>query len=79
MGRGETGGSEGIGRGVTPLGSRVPHAIDFAPVPSEDHAIILKEGTSTINVRPYRYPQAQKFEIKRLVQEMLAANIIQLV
>lgn len=33
------------------------------PHRSHDHAIILKEGTNPINVRPYRYPQVQKNEI----------------
>lgn len=48
------------------------------PKRSHDHAIILKEGTSPVNVRPYRYPQVQKGEIEILIKDMLAAGIIQL-
>lgn len=44
------------------------------PPQVQDHAIILKEGTSSINVQPYRYPQTQKDEIKKLVREMLAVD-----
>lgn len=36
-----------------------------------DHAIVLKLGTPPISVHPYRYPQAQKDEIEKLVTEML--------
>ena len=50
---------------ITQLPSRLP--------PPRGH---LKEGTSLINVRPFRYLQAQKDEIERLVGEMLAAGII---
>lgn len=41
------------------------------------HSIILKEGSSPICVRPYRYPQVQKDEIEKLVKEVLEAGIIQ--
>lgn len=41
------------------------------------HQIILKEGSNPISVRPYRYPQIQKEEIKRLVIDMLQVGIIQ--
>ncbi|KAL0551677.1 hypothetical protein IC582_010766 [Cucumis melo] len=40
------------------------------------HRIQLKEGTDPINMRPYRYPHAQKNEIERLVNDMLASGII---
>lgn len=41
-----------------------------------EHAIVLKEGSDPVSVRPYRYPQSQKDEIERLIQEMLTAGII---
>ena len=43
-----------------------------------DHAIVLQPGSGPINVRPYRYPHHQKFEIKKLVRDMLSVGIIQL-
>ncbi|KAL0545922.1 hypothetical protein IC582_015819 [Cucumis melo] len=46
------------------------------PIRRIDHRIQLKEGTDPINVRPYRYPHAQKNEIERLVNDMLASGII---
>ncbi|KAA0062470.1 Ty3/gypsy retrotransposon protein [Cucumis melo var. makuwa] len=46
------------------------------PMRQIDHRIQLKEGTDPINVRPYRYPHAQKNEIERLVNDKLASGII---
>lgn len=46
------------------------------PVRQHEHAIILKEGSNPVSVRPYRYPQVQKDEVERLVKEMLTAGII---
>jgi len=46
------------------------------PHRSHDHKIILKEGTSPINVRPYRYPALQKDVIEQTVKEMLEAGIV---
>lgn len=37
------------------------------PHRAHDHKIILKEGTSPINVRWYRYPTIQKDEIEKQV------------
>ena len=51
--------------------------IQLPPQRTHDHSITLKKGTDPINVRPYRYPHSQKNEIKRLVQDMLKAGIIQ--
>lgn len=48
------------------------------PARQRDHSIMMKEGTDPINVRPYRYPQAQKDEIEKLIHDMLKAGIIQL-
>lgn len=36
-----------------------------------DHQIILEEGTSPVNVRPYKYPTLQKDVIENIVKEML--------
>jgi hypothetical protein len=41
-----------------------------------DHKIPLKEGHTSINVRPYRYAHCQKNEIERQVIEMLNTRLI---
>ncbi|GJR22850.1 retrotransposon-related protein [Tanacetum coccineum] len=41
------------------------------PNRSLDQRIPLKEGVTTINIRPYRYPPAQKDIIKEMVKELL--------
>ena len=46
------------------------------PPRSHDHKIVLKEGTSPINVRPYRYPALQKDIIEKIVKEMLEAGVV---
>ncbi|XP_057952937.1 uncharacterized protein LOC131147183 [Malania oleifera] len=46
------------------------------PIRSCDHGITLKEGTSPISVRPYRYPYFQKEEIERIVRELLELGTI---
>nr|GEV82965.1 hypothetical protein [Tanacetum cinerariifolium] len=38
---------------------------ELPPVRSHDHRIPLKEGTLTINIRPYRHPDTQKDAIER--------------
>jgi len=46
------------------------------PHRSQDHRIILKEGTSPISVRPYRYPALQQDVIEQTVKEMLEAGVV---
>lgn len=46
------------------------------PSRGNEHAIRLKEGSNPVGVMPYRYPQSQKDEIERMIQEMLKAGII---
>jgi hypothetical protein len=41
-----------------------------------DHSIPLLLGSQPPNVRPYRYPFAQKNEIEKMVQELLEAGVI---
>jgi hypothetical protein len=43
----------------------------------QNHAIPLKEGTSPMKVKPYRYPHSQKERIEKMVLEMLNQGIIQ--
>jgi hypothetical protein len=46
------------------------------PTRNHDHDIHLIPGSVPPNIRPYRYPYAQKSEIERMVEEMLKASII---
>eukprot|EP00253_Pinus_taeda_P024406 PITA_24406 len=50
---------------------------DLPPIHDHDHAIHLIPGSVPPNIRPYRYPYAQKSEIKRMIAEMLEAGMIQ--
>lgn len=45
------------------------------PLRGREHAIVLKEGSQPVNVRPYRYPRYQKDEIEKMIREMLMAGI----
>ena len=47
------------------------------PICDHDHAIHLIPGSVPPNIRPCRYPYAQKSEIECMVAEMLEAGIIQ--
>ena len=47
------------------------------PTRDHDHAIKLIPRSVPPNIRPYRYPYAQKSEIECMVDEMLEASIIQ--
>ncbi|XP_076946756.1 uncharacterized protein LOC143618415 [Bidens hawaiensis] len=41
-----------------------------------DHKIVLKEGTTPISQRSYRYPMVQKNVIDKTIRELLEAGII---
>ena len=47
------------------------------PIHDHDHSIHLIPGSVCPNIRPSRYPYAQKSEIECMVAEMLEAGIIQ--
>lgn len=47
------------------------------PPRDKEHRIALRNGSNPISVRLYRYPQIQKEEIEKLVEDMLAARTIQ--
>lgn len=49
---------------------------ELRPQRDVDHPIELMPGKGPVNVRPYRYPQFQKEEIERLVEEMLKTGVI---
>nr|GEZ63275.1 reverse transcriptase [Tanacetum cinerariifolium] len=46
------------------------------PIRSHDHRILMKEGSPTVNIRPYRHHVTQKDAIKSMVQELLDAGVI---
>jgi hypothetical protein len=46
------------------------------PTQNHNHDIHLIHGSIPPNIRPYRYPYAQKSEIERMVEEMLEVGII---
>eukprot|EP00253_Pinus_taeda_P023907 PITA_23907 len=50
---------------------------DLPPIRDHDHDIHLILGSVPPNIRPYRYPYAQKSEIEHIVAEMLEDGIIQ--
>ena len=47
------------------------------PICDHDQAIHLIPGSVSPNIKPYKYPYAQKSEIERMVAKMLEASIIQ--
>ncbi|PHT94299.1 hypothetical protein T459_02181 [Capsicum annuum] len=46
------------------------------PLRKHDRRIVLKEGTSLIKIRPYRYPTIQKEEVEIMIEELLVAGVI---
>eukprot|EP00253_Pinus_taeda_P002551 PITA_02551 len=47
------------------------------PIHDHDHVIHLIPGIIPPNIKPYRYPYAQKSDIEHMVEKMLEAGIIQ--
>jgi len=47
------------------------------PIRDHDHVIHLIPGSFPPNIRPYKYPYAQKSEIEHMVAEMIEVGIIQ--
>lgn len=47
------------------------------PIKGHEHSINLKEGTQHVCERPYRYPNFQKSEIEKIVNELLEVGLIQ--
>ena len=50
--------------------------MDLPPLRATDHAINILPNTAPVNVRPYRYPQYQKKEIKDQINSMLDKGFI---
>jgi translation elongation factor EF-4 len=50
--------------------------ISLPPTQNHDHVIHLIPWSVLPNIRPYRYPYAQKSEIEHMVEEMLEVVII---
>jgi len=46
------------------------------PMQSHDHKIPLIQGSSPVNVRPYRYPYYQKNEIEKIVLDLLNSGVV---
>lgn len=46
------------------------------PSRGHEHQILLKEGTTLICQRPYRYPYFQKSKIEKIVNELLEVGSI---
>ena len=47
------------------------------PIHDHDHAIHLIPGSVPLNIRPYRYPYAQKWEIEHMIEKILEVGILQ--
>ncbi|PKA46910.1 RNA-directed DNA polymerase like [Apostasia shenzhenica] len=67
--------SDGIPRQIQELLEEFKHVFELPkqlpPQRNNDHRIHLQSESTTIDVRPYRYPHCQKSEIEKLVEEML--------
>jgi len=46
------------------------------PMRRHDHKLPLIQGSSPVNVRPYRYPHYQKNEIEKIIVGLLNTGVI---
>lgn len=44
---------------------------------NHNHKVVLTEGSNPVNQRPYRYAVYQKYEIDKMVKELLKAGTVQ--
>ncbi|KAE8661535.1 hypothetical protein F3Y22_tig00113725pilonHSYRG00880 [Hibiscus syriacus] len=49
----------------------------MSPSRKHDHAIVLKQGTQPVNLRPYRFAHHHKTEVEKQIAHMLSSSIIQ--
>ncbi|GJU23444.1 putative alpha/beta hydrolase fold protein [Tanacetum coccineum] len=49
--------------------------IELPPQRSYDHRIPLKDASTVINIRPYRYPLSQKDMIKQMINKLLDTGV----
>ena len=63
----------------TPIGlsRHFRNTVGLPPPRTNDHSITLHPETSTISIRPYKYPHIQKTNIEQLAMGMLQAGLIQ--
>ena len=50
--------------------------VGLPPIQGHERVITLKEGAQPVCERPYRYPYYQKFEIEKIVKELLEVGSI---
>lgn len=50
--------------------------VGLPPPRSQDHRIVLKDGTNPISTRPDKYPRFQKAEIEKIVTKRLTTGVI---
>nr|GEX83965.1 hypothetical protein [Tanacetum cinerariifolium] len=52
----------------------IPYALP--PLRSFDHKILLKDESTMVNIRPYRYPPNQKDVIEAMVNELMETGVV---